>query len=117
MKRIVKIGLHHADSVPFRAPSHPAPQHTRRLCTPAKLPQREGDRSIRERYSHAPAIPERRERERARRRRVVLSFRVDKLVPTNLAGSCASAGCTRGNRPANAQRAEAVSGSKGACAG
>ena len=38
MKRIVKIGFRHADSVPFRVPSHPAPQYARRLYAPAKLP-------------------------------------------------------------------------------
>ena len=109
MKRIVKIGFRHADSVPFRAPSHPAPQYARRLYAPAKLPLWESNLSIRERHSCAPAIPERQPRERARRRHVVLTFRVDKPVPTNIAGSHASAICARGNRPANAQRAEAVS--------
>ena len=109
MKRIVKIGFRHADSVPFRAPSHPAPQYARRLYAPAKLPLWESNLSIRERHSCAPAIPERRTRERARRRHVVLAFRVDKPVPTSIAGSHASAICARGNRPANAQRAEAVS--------
>jgi len=109
MKRIVKIGFRHADSVPFRAPSHPAPQYARRLYAPAKLPLWESNLSIRERHSCAPAIPERQPRERARRRHVVLTFRVDKPVPTNIAGSRASAVCARGNRPANAQRAEAVS--------
>ena len=109
MKRIVKIGFRHADSVPFRAPSHPAPQYARRLYAPAKLPLWESNLSIRERHSCAPAIPERRTRERARRRHVVLTFRVDKPVPTSIAGSHASAICARGNRPANAQRAEAVS--------
>ena len=109
MKRIVKIGFRHADSVPFRAPSHPAPQYARRLYAPAKLPLWESNLSIRERHSCAPAIPERQPRERARRRHVVLTFRVDKPVPTSIAGSHASAICARGNRPANAQRAEAVS--------
>ena len=109
MKRIVKIGFRHADSVPFRAPSHPAPQYARRLYAPAKLPLWESNLSIRERHSCAPAIPERRTRERARRRHVVLTFRVDKPVPTSIAGSHASAIGARGNRPANAQRAEAVS--------
>ena len=109
MKRTVKIGFRHADSVPFRALSHPAPQYARRLYAPAKLPLWESNLSIRERHSCAPAIPERQPRERARRRRVVLAFRVDKPVPTSIAGSHASAICARGNRPANAQRAEAVS--------
>ena len=109
MKRIVKIGFRHADSVPFRVPSHPAPQYARRLYAPAKLPLWESNLSIRERHSCAPAIPERQPRERARRRHVVLTFRVDKPVPTSIAGSHASAICARGNRPANAQRAEAVS--------
>ena len=111
MKRIVKIGFRHADSVPFRAPSHPAPQHARGLRAPAKRPLRESNLSIRERHSCAPAIPERQPRERARRRRVVLAFRVDKPIPTNIAGSRASAVCARGTRPANAQRAEDVSAS------
>ena len=109
MKRIVKIGFRHADSVPFRAPSHPAPQYARRLYAPAKLPLWESNLSIRERHSCAPAIPERQPGKRARRRHVVLAFRVDKPVPTSIAGSHASAICARGNRPANAQRAEAVS--------
>ena len=109
MKRIVKIGFRHADSVPFRAPSHPAPQYARRLYAPAKLPLWESNLSIRERHSCAPAIPERQPRERARRRHVVLTFRVDNPVPTSIAGSHASAVCARGNRPANAQRAEDVS--------
>ena len=109
MKRIVKIGFRHADSVPFRALSHPAPQYARRLYAPAKLPLWESNLSIRERHSCAPAIPERQPRECARRRHVVLTFRVDKPVPTSIAGSHASAICARGNRPANAQRAEAVS--------
>ena len=109
MKRIVKIGFRHADSVPFRAPSHPAPQYARGLRAPAKRPLRDGDRSIRERHSCASAISERQPRECARRRHVVLAFRVDKPVPTSIAGSHASAICARGNRPANAQRAEAVS--------
>ena len=109
MKRIVKIGFRHADSVPFRAPSHPAPQYARRLYAPAKLPLWESNLSIRERHSCASAIPERQPRECARRRHVVLAFRVDKPIPTNIAGSRASAVCARGNRPANAQRAEAVS--------
>ena len=109
MKRIVKIGFRHADSVPFRVPSHPAPQYARRLYAPAKLPLWESNLSIRERHSCASAIPERQLRERARRRRVVLAFRVDNPVPTSIAGSHASAICARGNRPANAQRAEAVS--------
>jgi len=109
MKRIVKIGFRHADSVPFRAPSHPAPQYARRLYAPAKLPLWESNLSIRERHSCAPAIPERQPRERARRRRVVLAFRVDKPIPTNIAGSRASAVCACSTRTANAQRAEAVS--------
>ena len=109
MKRIVKIGFRHADSVPFRAPSHPAPQYVRRLYAPAKLPLWESNLSIRERHSCASAISERQPRECARRRHVVLTFRVNKPVPTSIAGSHASAICARGNRPANAQRAEAVS--------
>ena len=109
MKRTVKIGFRHADSVPFRAPSHPAPQYARRLYAPAKLPLWESNLSIRERHSCAPAIPERQPRERARRRRVVLAFRVDKPIPTNIAGSRASAVYACSNRTANAQRAEAVS--------
>ena len=109
MKRIVKIGFRHADSVPFRAPSHPAPQYARRLYAPAKLPLWESNLSIRERHSCASAISERQPRECARRRHVVLAFRVDKPVPTSIAGSHSSAICARGNRPANAQRAEAVS--------
>ena len=116
MKRIVKIGFRHADSAPFRAPSHPAPQYARRLYAPAKLPLWESNLSIRERHSCAPAIPERQPRERARRRRVVLAFRVDKPIPTSIAGSRASAICARGNRPANAQRAEAVSPLSSFCA-
>ena len=157
MKRIVKIGFRHADFVPFRAPSHPVPQHARGLRAPAKRPLRDGDRSIREQHfrapavldrqtreraravgasfpfsartrpptrslpevaclPYAPAIPERRTRECARRRRVVLAFRVDKPVPTSIAGSHASAICARGNRPANAQRAEAVSPLSSFCA-
>ena len=111
MKRIVKIGFRHADSVPFRAPSHPAPQYARRLYAPAKLPLWESNLSIRERHSCAPAIPERQPRECARRRHVVLAFRVDKPIPTNIAGSRASAVCACGNRPENAQRAEDVSAS------
>ena len=111
MKRIVKIGFRHADSVPFRAPSHPAPQYARRLYAPAKLPLWESNLSIRERHSCASAISERQPRECARRRHVVLAFRVDKPIPTNIAGSHASAICARGNRPANAQRAEDVSAS------
>ena len=111
MKRIVKIGFRHADSVPFRAPSHPAPQYVRRLYAPAKLPLWESNLSIRERHSCASAISERQPRECARRRHVVLAFRVDKPVPTSIAGSHASAICARGNRPANAQRAEDVSAS------
>ena len=109
MKRIVKIGFRHADSVPFRAPSHPAPQYSRRLYAPAKLPLWESNLSIRERHSCALAIPERQPRERARRRHVVLAFRVDKPVPTNIAGSRASAVCARDTRTANVQRAEDVS--------
>ena len=111
MKRTVKIGFRHADSVPFRAPSHPAPQHARGLYAPAKLPLWESNLSIRERHSCASAISERQPRECARRRHVVLAFRVDKPIPTNIAGSHASAICARGNRPANAQRAEDVSAS------
>ena len=111
MKRIVKIGFRHADSVPFRAPSHPAPQYVRRLYAPAKLPLWESNLSIRERHSCAPAISERQPRERARRRHVVLTFRVDKPVPTSIAGSHSSAVCACGNRPENAQRAEDVSAS------
>ena len=111
MKRIVKIGFRHADSVPFRAPSHPAPQYARGLYAPAKLPLWESNLSIRERHSCAPAIPERQPRERARRRHVVLTFRVDKPIPTNIAGSRASAVYACGNRTANAQRAEDVSAS------
>ena len=111
MKRIVKIGFRHADSVPFRAPSHPAPQYARRLYAPAKLPLWESNLSIRERHSCAPAIPERQPRERARRRHVVLAFRVDNPVPTSIAGSHSSAVCACGNRPENAQRAEDVSAS------
>ena len=109
MKRIVKIGFRHADSVPFRVPSHPAPQYARRLYAPAKLPLWESNLSIRERHSCAPAIPERQPGKRARRRHVVLAFRVDKPIPTNIAGSRASAVCACGNRTANAQRAEDVS--------
>ena len=109
MKRIVKIGFRHADSVPFRALSHPAPQYARRLYAPAKLPLWESNPSIRERHSCAPAIPERQPRERARRRHVVLTFRVDKPVPTSIAGSRASAVCACSTRTANVQRAEAVS--------
>ena len=109
MKRIVKIGFRHADSVPFRAPSHPAPQYARRLYAPAKLPLWESNLSIRERHSCALAIPERQPRERARRRHVVLTFRVDKPVPTSIAGSRASAVCACSTRTANAQRAETVS--------
>ena len=111
MKRIVKIGFRHADSVPFRALSHPAPQYARRLYAPAKLPLWESNPSIRERHSCAPAIPERQPRERARRRHVVLAFRVDKPVPTSIAGSHSSTVCACGNRPENAQRAEDVSAS------
>ncbi len=111
MKRIVKIGFHHADSVPFRVLSHPAPQYARRLYAPAKLPLWESNLSIRERHSCASAISERQPRERARRRHVVLTFRVDKPIPTNIAGSRASAVCACGNRPENAQRAEDVSAS------
>ena len=59
--------------------------------------------------SYAPATPERQPRERARRRHVVLAFRVDKPVPTSIAGSRASAICACGNRPENAQRVEDVS--------
>ena len=109
MKRIVKIGFRHADSVPFRAPSHPAPQYARRLYAPAKLPLWESNLSIRERHSCASAIPERQPHERARRRHVVLAFRVDKPIPTNIAGSRASAVYACSTRTANAQRAEAVS--------
>ena len=109
MKRIVKIGFRHADSVPFRAPSHPAPQYARRLYAPAKLPLWESNLSIRERHSCASAIPERQPRECARRRHVVLAFRVDKPIPTNIAGSRASAVYAYSTRTANAQRAEAVS--------
>ena len=109
MKRIVKIGFRHADSVPFRAPSHPAPQYARRLYAPAKLPLWESNLSIRERHSCAPAIPERQPRERARRRHVVLTFRVDKPVPTSITGSHSSAVCARDTRTANVQRTEAVS--------
>ena len=109
MKRIVKIGFRHADSVPFRALSHPAPQYARRLYAPAKLPLWESNLSIRERHSCAPAIPERQPGKRARRRHVVLAFRVDKPIPTNIAGSRASAVCACSTRTANAQRAEAVS--------
>ena len=109
MKRIVKIGFRHADSVPFRAPSHPAPQYVRRLYAPAKLPLWESNLSIRERHSCASAISERQPRECARRRHVVLAFRVDKPVPTSIAGSHSSAICARGTRTANAQRAEDVS--------
>ena len=109
MKRTVKIGFRHADSVPFRAPSHPAPQYARGLRAPAKRPLWESNLSIRERHSCAPAIPERQPRERARRRRVVLAFRVDKPIPTNIAGSRASAVYACSTRTANAQRAEAVS--------
>ena len=111
MKRIVKIGFRHADSVPFRAPSHPAPQYVRRLYAPAKLPLWESNLSIRERHSCASAISERQPRECARRRHVVLAFRVDKPVPTSIAGSHSSAVCACGNRPENAQRAEDVSAS------
>ena len=109
MKRTVKIGFRHADSVPFRAPSHPAPQHARGLYAPAKLPLWESNLSIRERHSCASAISERQPRECARRRRVVLAFRVDKPVPTSIAGSHSSAVYACGNRPENAQRAEDVS--------
>ena len=109
MKRTVKIGFRHADSVPFRAPSHPAPQHARGLYAPAKLPLWESNLSIRERHSCASAISERQPRECARRRHVVLTFRVDKPVPTNIAGSRASAVCACSTRTANVQRAEAVS--------
>ena len=109
MKRTVKIGFRHADSVPFRAPSHPAPQYARRLYAPAKLPLWESNLSIRERHSCASAISERQPRECARRRHVVLTFRVDKPVPTNIAGSRASAVCACSTRTANVQRAEAVS--------
>ena len=116
MKRIVKISFRHADSVPFRAPSHPAPQYARRLYAPAKLPLWESNLSIRERHSCAPAIPERQPRERARRRRVVLAFRVDKPVPTSIAGSRASAVYACSTRTANAQRAEAVSPLSSFCA-
>ena len=111
MKRIVKIGFRHADSVPFRAPSHPAPQYVRRLYAPAKLPLWESNLSIRERHSCASAISERQPRECARRRHVVIAFRVDKPVPTSIAGSHSSAVCACGNRPENAQRAEDVSAS------
>ena len=109
MKRIVKIGFRHADSVPFRAPSHPAPQYARGLYAPAKLLLWESNLSIRERHSCASAISERQPRERARRRRVVLTFRVDKPVPTSIAGSHSSAVCACSTRTANAQRAEDVS--------
>ena len=116
MKRIVKIGFRHADSVPFRAPSHPAPQYARRLYAPAKLPLWESNLSIRERHSCASAISERQPRECARRRHVVLAFRVDKPIPTNIAGSRASAVYACSTRTANAQRAEAVSPLSSFCA-
>ena len=118
MKRIVKIGFRHADSVPFRAPSHPAPQYARGLRAPAKRPLRNGDRSIREQHSRAPAVLDRQTRERARAVGASFPFSARTRPPTQSLPEVAylpyaPATPERQTR----ERAGAVSGTKGACAG